>query len=173
MLKVIDSVQLPPSFSGRVGAQLSEQMHRVQILQTGDTGLGIYWDERDSPLSSGWWKVSVETGSGRPVVAGEGRGAGGDKDFPGACTSFFKPDTYLVVGSGVPGAAQADQPGQIPLSALKVDASSLKAGAPQVVWAVARDKLLKTELMWASGGSASSSSSASVSTTPATGEGER
>lgn len=165
-LKVVDSVELPPGFTGRTSAQLGDALHRVQILQTGPAGLGVYWDQRDSGFGPSWWKVSVETGSGRPVVAGEGAGTGGDRDFAGACTSSFGSGTYLVTGRGIPGGAQADQPGQIELSALKVDSSSLKEDAPQVVWVVARNQLLKTELVRVG-------SSSSVSTTPATGGGER
>lgn len=171
-LRVIDSVELPPTFTGLASSQKSDAEHRVQILQTSPTDLGIYWDQRDSSLGPKWWKVAVETGTGRPVVAGEGAGTGNDRDFPGACARTFESGTYLVVGRGIPGGAQAEQPGQIALSALKVDASSLQPDAPQVVWAVAGNYLLKTELVRV-GSQTSFDSSSAAASTPASGGGER
>lgn len=164
-LKVIDSVELPSGFTGRTSSQKSDAEHRVQILQTAPDALGIYWDQRDSGLGPKWWKVAVETHTGRPVVAGEGAGTGTDRDFRGACTSSFESGTYLVTGRGIPGGAQATEPGQIPLSALKVDASSLAKGAPQVAWAVAGNRLLKTELVRVGAGTSSSDASSSESST--------
>ncbi|WP_270484855.1 hypothetical protein [Gordonia jacobaea] len=163
-LKVVDSVELPSTFTGLASSQKSDALHRVQILQTGPAELGIYWDKRDSALSAPWWKVSVETRTGRPVVAGEGGGAGGDADFAGACKVDFHPGTYRVLGDHIPGGAEAERPGQIALSAVKVDASSLVESSKQVVWAVAGNYLLKTELVRA--GSTSAASSSTASTTP-------
>ncbi|OBA43982.1 hypothetical protein [Gordonia sp. 852002-51296_SCH5728562-b] len=171
-MKVVDSVELPPTFTGLASSQKSDAEHRVQILQTAPDALGIYWDQRDSGLGPAWWKVSVETRTGRPVVAGEGAGTGNDRDFPGACTRTFESGTYLVVGRGIPGGAQAQQPGQIALSALKVDASSLQPDAPQIVWAVAGNRLLKTELVRTGTGAVSDpESSVSASTSPEPGDG--
>lgn len=167
-LRVLSTLQLPPTMTGLIGANVDQQLHRMQILQTGANQLGVYWDQRDSGLNQGWWKTTIETSSKYPVIAGEGQGAGHDVDFPGACRTTYDPGLYRVAGEGIPRGA-VDAAGRVEVAALKVDSSSLRPDAPQVVWIVVRTQLLKTELLRAGGGS----SSASASTTPATGGGER
>lgn len=165
-LRVLSALQLPPTMTGLIGANVDQQLHRMQILQTGANQLGVYWDQRDSGLSQGWWKTTIETSSKYPVIAGEGQGAGHDVDFPGSCRTTYDPGLYRVAGEGIPRGA-VDDAGRVEVAALKVDSSSLQPDAPQVVWIVVRTQLLKTELLRAGGGSSSSS----ASTTPADGDG--
>lgn len=164
--------------TGRIKPQIDEEASRVQMVQTAPTDLGVYWDERDAPLSkSGWWKVSVETGTGRPVIAGEAPGTGHDVPYSGACKAHFDAGPYRVVGKGIPLGAKATGAGtsMVNVAALIVDGSSGTSpvatddGKPQIVWLVVRDRLLRTQLVRP--GDDTSSSSPASTTEPADGEG--
>ena len=155
-MRILSYVDLPPSMTGRITPQIDEEASRVQMVQTAPTDLGVYWDERDAPLSkTGWWKVSVETGTGRPVIAGEAPGTGHDVPYSGACKTHFDAGSYRVVGKGIPLGAKATGAGtsMVNVAALMVDGASgisplaTDDGKPQIVWLVVRDRLLKTELM--------------------------
>lgn len=168
-LRVLNATQLPSTITGLITSQVSQQLHKMQVLQTAPTQLGVYWDQRDSGLDGGWWKATIDTTGQYPAVAGEGQGTGHDVDFPGACKTVFDPGTYRVVGEGIPLGARDGAKGQITVAALKVDASATTPGAPQMVWLVVRDKLLKTELVRSGGTTSDGVSSSAASTTPSDG----
>lgn len=177
-MKSLSYVDLPPAMTGRIKPQIDEEASRVQMVQTAPTDLGVYWDERDAPLSkTGWWKVAVETGTGRPVIAGEAPGTGHDVPYHGACKTHFDSGLYRLTGKGVPLGAKAAGAGtsMVNVAALMVDGSSGTSplatddGKPQIVWLVVRDRLLRTQLV-RPGDDTESSSSAST-TEPADGEG--
>ena len=178
-MRILSYIDLPPSMTGRIKPQIDEEASRVQMVQTAPSDLGVYWDERDAPLSkTGWWKVSVETGTGRPVIAGEAPGTGHDVPYSGACKAHFDSGLYRVTGKGIPLGAKAAGVGTAPMvnvAALMVDGSSGTSpvatddGKPQIVWLVVRDRLLRTQLVRP--GDDTESSSPAASTEPADGEG--
>ena len=179
-MRILSYIDLPPSMTGRIKPQIDEEASRVQMVQTAPTDLGVYWDERDAPLSkTGWWKVSVETGTGRPVIAGEAPGTGHDVPYPGACKARFDSGLYRVTGKGIPLGAKAAGVGtsssMVNVAALMVDGASGTSpvatddGKPPIVWLVVRDRLLRTQLVRP--GDDTESSSSAATTEPADGEG--